>query len=124
MARTTHRSSKGTKLYAVRDAEGQFKDIQSYKRAHRQDVKRVSKAETAAKKVGKRNAAQAVVKKTPAKTKTAKKSRKEEIGQAAARAEPPVVSGARRCSASQRTTGTDTPSPTTLRALVSAAGRR
>ncbi|MFZ4684089.1 MAG: hypothetical protein ACOYMK_00595 [Hyphomonadaceae bacterium] len=76
MARTTHRSSNGTKLYAVRDAEGQFKDIQTYKRAHGQDVKRVSKAETAAKKVGKRKAAQAVVKKTPAKTKTAKQAAK------------------------------------------------
>jgi hypothetical protein len=31
--RTTHRSSKGTKLYAVRDKRGQFKDIQAYKRA-------------------------------------------------------------------------------------------
>ena len=31
--RTTHRSSKGTKLYAVRDKPGKFKDIQSYKRA-------------------------------------------------------------------------------------------
>lgn len=43
--RTTHRSSKGTKLYAVRSAEGQFKDIQSYKRAHSADIKRGSKAE-------------------------------------------------------------------------------
>ena len=32
--RTTHRSSKGTKLYAVRDKKGKFKDIQTYKRAH------------------------------------------------------------------------------------------
>ena len=37
--RTTHRSSKGTKLYAVRDKKGRFKDIQSYKRAHGQDIK-------------------------------------------------------------------------------------
>jgi DNA-binding protein HU-beta len=47
--RTTHRSSKGTKLYAVRDSKGQFKDIQAYKRAHAMDIKRKSKAETAAK---------------------------------------------------------------------------
>ncbi|HUT08177.1 MAG TPA: hypothetical protein VMY15_04975 [Candidatus Latescibacteria bacterium] len=47
--RTTHRSSKGTKLYAVRDAKGRFKDIQTYKRAHAADMKRTSKAETAAK---------------------------------------------------------------------------
>jgi hypothetical protein len=43
--RTTHRSSKGTKLYAVRDKKGQFKDIQTYKKAHGQDVKRQSKKE-------------------------------------------------------------------------------
>lgn len=43
--RTTHRSSTGTKLYAVRDAGGRFKDIQSYKRAQGQDIKRSSKAE-------------------------------------------------------------------------------
>ena len=48
--RTTMRSSKGTKLYAVRDKEGKFKDIQTYKRAHTMDMKRKSKAETAAKK--------------------------------------------------------------------------
>ena len=47
--RTTMRSSKGKKLYAVRDKEGKFEDIQTYKRAHGQDVKRVSKAETAKK---------------------------------------------------------------------------
>jgi uncharacterized protein YjhX (UPF0386 family) len=43
--RTTHRSSKGTKLYAVRDKKGQIKDIQTYKRAHGQDIKRKSKKE-------------------------------------------------------------------------------
>jgi len=47
--RTTHRSSTGTKLYAVRDAQGRFKDIQTYKRAHSQDIKRKSKAEKKAK---------------------------------------------------------------------------
>ncbi len=44
--RTTHRSSAGKKLYAVRDKEGQFKDIQTYKKAHGQDLKLKSKAET------------------------------------------------------------------------------
>jgi hypothetical protein len=48
--RTTLRSSKGTKLYAVRDKKGQFKDIQTYKRAHTLDMKRTSKSEAAAKK--------------------------------------------------------------------------
>ena len=43
--RTTHRSISGTKLYADRDAKGRFKDIQSYKRAHGQDIKRKSKSE-------------------------------------------------------------------------------
>lgn len=43
--RTTHRSKAGTKLYAVRDARGRFTDIQTYKRAHGQDIKRKAKAE-------------------------------------------------------------------------------
>jgi uncharacterized protein YjhX (UPF0386 family) len=41
--RTTHRSASGKKLYAVRDAKGRFKDIQSYARAQGQDVKRKKK---------------------------------------------------------------------------------
>jgi len=49
MKRTTHRSSKGTKLYAVRDAKGRFVDIQNYKRAHAADMRRRSKAESAKK---------------------------------------------------------------------------
>jgi len=47
--RTTHRSSKGTKLYAVRDAKGRFMDIQTYNRAHAADIRRKSKAEIAKK---------------------------------------------------------------------------
>jgi hypothetical protein len=43
--RTTHRSVSGTKLYAVRDAKGRFKDIQTYKRAHAADMRRTSKNE-------------------------------------------------------------------------------
>lgn len=55
LKRTTHRSSKGTKLYAVRDSKERFVDIQTYKRAHAVDIKRKSKAEEAAKlKKGKR----------------------------------------------------------------------
>ena len=38
--RTTHRSAKTAKPYAVRDKKGKFKDIQTYKRAHTSDVKR------------------------------------------------------------------------------------
>jgi uncharacterized protein YjhX (UPF0386 family) len=44
--RTTHRSATGKKLYAVRDAKGQFTDVQTYKRAHGSDMKRKSKDET------------------------------------------------------------------------------
>ncbi|MDI6849576.1 MAG: hypothetical protein QME69_07265 [Candidatus Saccharicenans sp.] len=49
MKRTTHRSVKGTKLYAVRDAKGRFVDIQTYKRAHAADMRKKSKAEVTAK---------------------------------------------------------------------------
>jgi hypothetical protein len=48
--RTTHRSTSGKKLYAKRDAAGKFKDIQTYERAHGQDVKRKSKTEKSKKK--------------------------------------------------------------------------
>jgi hypothetical protein len=46
--RTTHRSTAGKKLYAVRDASGRFKDIQTYERAHRQDLKSKSGTERVA----------------------------------------------------------------------------
>lgn len=63
--RTTHRSTKGKKLYAVRDKKGRIKDIQTFERAHGADLKRKSKAEKAA-----------VAKKKPAaKKKAAKKAR-------------------------------------------------
>ena len=66
--RTTHRSSTGKKLYAVRDSECRFKDIQTYERAHGMDLQRTSKAETATK----RKARKKTVKKKAAR-KTAKK---------------------------------------------------
>ena len=54
--RTTHRSTAGKKLYAVRDASGRFKDIQTYERAHRQDLKSKSGAErVAARKAAKKH---------------------------------------------------------------------
>ena len=57
--RTTHRSSKGKKLYAVRDASGRFKDIQTYERAHRADLAKTAKGEVAKrkKKAGRKKAA-------------------------------------------------------------------
>ena len=48
--RTTHRSVSGKKLYAVRDASGRFKDIQTYERAHRADLSRKASAEKKAAK--------------------------------------------------------------------------
>lgn len=45
--RTTHRSASGKKLYAVRDAKGRFKDIQTYERAHRADLRRRTRREPA-----------------------------------------------------------------------------
>jgi len=43
--RTTHRSVAGKKLYAVRDSQGRFEDIQTYERAHRADLAHRSRAE-------------------------------------------------------------------------------
>lgn len=51
--RTTHRSTSGKKLYARRDSTGRFKDIQSYKRAHGQDIKRRARSEGARKRAKK-----------------------------------------------------------------------
>ena len=68
--RTTHRSTAGKKLYAVRDKTGKFKDIQTYERAHRADLARKSKAEVEAaekkkvvKKAAKKTTKKAVKKK-------------------------------------------------------------
>jgi hypothetical protein len=52
--RTTHRSSAGKKLYAVRDKEGKFEDIQTYKKAHGQDLKRSSKSREMMERTAKR----------------------------------------------------------------------
>ena len=72
--RTTHRSSAGKKLYAVRDKTGKFKDIQTYERAHRADLARKSKAEL-----------EAAAKKKAAKKKTAKKAAKTKVAKKAAK---------------------------------------
>jgi hypothetical protein len=57
MARTTLRSSKGKKLYAVRDKEGKFEDIQTYKRAHAADLRKKGTKSDAPKKASKKKAA-------------------------------------------------------------------
>ena len=69
--RTVMRSSKGTKLYAVRDSKGRFKDIQSYKKSHSMDIKRKSKAELA-----KATKAKAKAKTVKAKAKAKPKAKK------------------------------------------------
>jgi len=46
--RTTMKSRTGTKLYAVRDSSGKFKDVQTFKRAHAADMRHVSAAEVGA----------------------------------------------------------------------------
>lgn len=80
MRRTTMYSTGGKKLYAVRAADGTFKDIQTYERAHRADMAKKSTAEkkTAAKKAAKkkspaRKAAKKATKKV-ARKRTAKKT--------------------------------------------------
>jgi len=70
--RTTHRSTAGKKLYAVRDAGGKFKDIQTYERAHRADLAAKSKAEVTA--GAKKTAKTAVVAKAAAKKTVARKT--------------------------------------------------
>jgi hypothetical protein len=76
--RTTHRSTAGKKLYAVRDKSGRFKDIQTYERAHRADLARKSKAELEA-------AAQKKAKKKATKKKAAKKATKKKVVKKAAK---------------------------------------
>lgn len=73
--RTTHRSRTGTKLYAVRNKTGQFEDIQTYKRAHGQDLKRGSRAEltTGKKKATKKKSLKKTAKKAVRTRKAANK---------------------------------------------------
>ena len=66
--RTTHRSTAGKKLYAVRDTTGKFDDIQTYERAHRADLaaksapEKAKAAKKAAKKTAKKTAKKAAKK--------------------------------------------------------------
>ncbi len=69
--RTTMYSKGGKKLYAVRNADGSFKDIQTYKRAHGADLRTKSAAEKLAD--AKRAVKKAVKKVAKAAKKVAKK---------------------------------------------------
>ena len=71
--RTELRSSAGKKLYAVRNEDGTFKDIQSYAKAHKADLAKSSKAETAKKKAAKKPAAKKAAVKKAVKKVAAKK---------------------------------------------------
>jgi len=80
--RTVLYSSKGKKLYAVRDKSGKFKDIQQYSRAHAMDIKRKSKAEKAV--AGKKKKAKkSTAKKSTAKKSTARKTARKTVKKAA-----------------------------------------
>jgi hypothetical protein len=76
--RTTMYSTGGKKLYAVRNADGTFKDIQTYQRAHSADMRHKSAAEklAAVKKAAKKKPAKKAAKKAVKKTarKAAKKT--------------------------------------------------
>ena len=74
--RTTHRSSKGKKLYAKRDKSGRFKDIQTYERASRADQAKKSKAEKKSKKKAKTKAKRKTKRKAKKKTARRKAKRK------------------------------------------------
>lgn len=74
--RTVMYSSGGMKLYAVRDAQGRFKDIQRYSRAHRMDIQRGSTAAEAAAKVKAKSAKKKVAKKKVVKKAVKKKAAK------------------------------------------------
>ena len=54
--RTVLRSSSGKKLYAVRNADGSFRDIQDYARSSRADQSKKSKPEKAKKRAAARRA--------------------------------------------------------------------
>jgi len=84
--RTTMYSTGGKKLYAVRAADGTFKDIQTYKRAHTADMARKSKPEkaTALKKAAKKKPAKKAAKKAAVK-KVAKKAVKKTAKKSAAK---------------------------------------
>ncbi len=75
--RTVMYSKAGKKLYAVRDEKGEFTDIQSYQRAHSQDMRQKSKAElaTAAKKKKTAKKVKKAVKPATAKKKSAKRGK-------------------------------------------------
>lgn len=97
--RTVLRSSKGTKLYAVRNADGTFKDIQSYAKAHRADLAKSSKEEVekkAVKKAAKKAAPKKAVKKAAPKKAAKKATPKKAAPKKAARKAAPKKKAAKK----------------------------
>lgn len=82
--RTVLRSSTGKKLYAVRAADGTFKDIQSYARAHAADLRKTATATDAGSPAAAMKAAKKATKK--AGKKVAKKSAKKTVKKSAKKA--------------------------------------
>jgi hypothetical protein len=96
--RTVLYSSKGKKLYAVRDASGKFKDIQQYSRAHAMDMRRKSKVEVEV--VAKKAVKKTTRKKPPAKKPAVKKTTAKKTAVKRTAAKKPVA----RKSAAKKTT--------------------
>jgi len=71
--RTVMRSSAGKKLYAKRDEQGKFEDIQSYQRAQAADMRQTSKAELEKKAKKSAKVKKATPKKASKKATTAKR---------------------------------------------------
>ena len=94
--RTTHRSSAGKKLYAVRDADGRFEDIQTFERAHRADLaqKSADEGEGEAKKTGRKKARKKAAPKKAGRKKAA--GRKKTAGKKAGRKKAGRKKGGRK----------------------------
>jgi hypothetical protein len=113
--RTTHRSSSGKKLYAVRKADGTFADIQTYKRAHSADMRRSAKAESTAKSTA-----------TTAKKAVKKAAKKVAAGAGGlfARAKKAIAGVAKAAKKSAKKTATKRPAKKTVRKAVKKAAKK
>lgn len=89
--RTTHRSTTGKKLYAVRNEKGEFEDIQTYKRAHSADLRKThtKNDQPAAKKAAPKKAAKKAAPKKAAKKAAPKKAAKKAAPKKAAKKAAP-----------------------------------
>jgi hypothetical protein len=102
--RTTLRSRSGRKLYAVREADGKFVDIQSYQKAHGEDVRRHSAAELVEKrkKATKKRATKS--KSAKKKSATKKSATKKSAMKSAMKKKPVMRKSAKKKTAKKKTT--------------------